>query len=48
MYSTKDSSKTITRYFHDSDYKYLNDKEIKFYTRLFHVEKAFLYVVLNR
>ena len=29
MYSTKDSSKTITRYFHDSDYKYLNDKEIK-------------------
>jgi hypothetical protein len=29
MYSTKDSSKTITQYFHDSDYKYLNDKEIK-------------------
>ena len=29
MYSTKDSIKTITRNFHDSDYKYLNNKEIK-------------------
>lgn len=29
MYPTKDSSKTITWYFHDSDYKRLNDNEIK-------------------